>query len=83
MHRRNDHADAFAYMAEHLRRQRDEEIKARFSGKSWGLGEEPAPRPAPAPSKSRFDGPNVIDLVRGADGTYAVPEARLSDVRAL
>ena len=32
------------------------------------------PRPTPKPSKpSRYDGADVIDLVRGADGVFCIP----------
>lgn len=40
--------------------------------------------PPPPPRKpSKFDGPDVIDLIRGADGVWGVPAALEPRVRAL
>ena len=39
--------------------------------------------PPPSRKPSKFDGPDVIDLVRGADGVWRVPAALEPQVRAL
>lgn len=42
------------------------------------------PRPAPKPTKSsKNDGPNVIDLVPGADGVFCIPAHLEHQVRKL
>lgn len=39
--------------------------------------------PPPPRKPSKFDGPNVIDLVRGVDGVWRVPAALEPQVRTL
>lgn len=87
-----------AYMAEQLRRSAEEDMLSGLRGYTRSgrpgsndrnafnihtMREEP-PRPQPKPrAPSKFDGPDVIDLVRGADGVWSVPTALEPRVRAL
>ena len=57
-----------------LGRERDQSTTFHFT----------QPPPPPTPRKpSKFDGPDVIDLVRGADGAWHVPAALEPKVRKL
>jgi hypothetical protein len=92
-------ADFSAFYAEQLRRAVDDDMLSALRGyypssrpgagarnstfNIHTMSEEP-PRPQPKPrAPSKFDGPNVIDLVLGADGVWMVPAALEPRVRAL
>ena len=61
-----------AYLADLLRQQAQASARTQ-----WDTINNAQARTASAPKRpaSRFDGPDVIDLVQGADGAWRVPEA--------
>lgn len=82
-----------AYLAELLRQQAQAQAyaqwdaingaQARTASRASDTFDFRTMRPAEPRKPSRFDGPEVIDLVQGADGAWRVPAALEAQVRAL